>query len=199
MSECNSTSISSPKQHKIKSKLFGVGYNSKGKYKTNTPAYHVWSKMLARCYSSKEQEKRPTYIGCTVSDEWLDFQVFADWYVNHDYYGTGYQVDKDLLVTGNKVYSPDLCCMVPGKINSLILDCAATKGKYPTGVNLHRKKFRAQIRKHGKKKDLGYFDTPEKARQAYIVEKESYVKEVAKEYRTAICDRTYQALLNWKC
>lgn len=194
MTKKNCTSINSPKQVK---KVHGVGYNSGGIYKAQTIEYDAWCGMLARCYSAKFQRKRPTYIGCTVADEWHDFQVFAEWYVNHKYYGMGYQLDKDLLVRGNKVYSPSLCCLVPLRINSLFVDSRSRRGAYPIGVDFKRGKFRAQIRKDGRKVDLGCFSTAEEAHQAYIASKMDYAKEVAKSYKGMVLPRVYQALMNW--
>ena len=34
--------------------------------------------MLERFHDSKYQEKRPTYIGCSVAEEWHNFQIFAE-------------------------------------------------------------------------------------------------------------------------
>lgn len=196
MSKCNSTSINPPKQSKIRA--YGVGYNSKGFYKTGTLEHRTWLDMLRRCYCPKDQAKRPTYVGCSVHPDWHDFQVFAEWYTKHEYYGKGYQLDKDILIKGNKVYSPDTCCLIPSQINSLFLESASRKGAHPVGVDFKNGKFRAQIRKNGKKKDLGYFRTADEAHQAYITSKQDYVRKVAQEYKGRVCNRTYQALINWK-
>ena len=76
--------------------------------------------MYNRCYSKAFQESHPWYKGCTVCDEWLDPEHglgrFAKW-CNENYYiveGEGTtQLDKDILIPGNKIYSPDTCIFVP--------------------------------------------------------------------------------------
>jgi hypothetical protein len=70
-----------------------------------TIQYETWAGMLKRCYGSNYQEKQPSYIGCTVCEEWLDYQNFYDWY-NANFYtvnGERVHLDKDILNKGNKV------------------------------------------------------------------------------------------------
>ena len=45
--------------------------------------------------------------------------------------------------------------------------------------------------------NLGRFDTPEEAFQAYKQVKESYIKEVAEKWKGDIDPRVYEALMNW--
>ncbi len=92
-----------------------VGFVSEGNFKTtidgkDTKIYKTWRHMLERCYDKKYQAKRPTYIGCSVCAEWHNFQIFAEWMSEQDYEGK--QLDKDIKVKGNKVYSPDTCTFV---------------------------------------------------------------------------------------
>ncbi len=95
--------------------VYGVGFNSGGSFKpscnsAHTKPYSTWKSMLMRCYSEKYHAKFPSYIDCSVCDEWLDFQVFALWFT--DNYKAGMQLDKDIKVDGNKVYSPSTCLFV---------------------------------------------------------------------------------------
>ena len=76
--------------------------------------YSHWRGMLMRCYDQKYLQKYPTYIDCTVCEDWLNFSNFQQWY-NKNYYeipGETMCLDKDILVKGNKVYSPDTCIFV---------------------------------------------------------------------------------------
>lgn len=105
---------------------FGVGYLGDGHYKSkirrkSTPYYHTWRHMLERCYSKKYQEKHPTYKGCVVAEEWHNFQNFAKWYEDNYYEVEGQiiDLDKDILVKGNKTYSPQTCVFAPQSINKL--------------------------------------------------------------------------------
>lgn len=106
--------------------VFGVGYLGEGVYMSkisgkSTPEYLMWMSMLQRCYSEKWKFKFPAYYGiCSVCNEWLNFQNFAKWYHSH-YYETSERLhlDKDILIPGNTLYSPDTCVLVPQRINML--------------------------------------------------------------------------------
>ena len=77
--------------------------------------------MFIRSYDEKYQQRQPTYIGCKVSDEFCNFQNFAEWY-SHYIYKCKYplEIDKDLLYEGNKIYSPRTCCLLPKEINTTL-------------------------------------------------------------------------------
>jgi hypothetical protein len=117
--------------------VWKVGYLGEGKYISReggklTVVYLKWSNMLERCYSEEYHKKQPTYIGCSVDERWHNFQVFAKWFEEN--YIEGYELDKDILLKGNKIYSPETCCFVPKEINLLFK--GHKNGKiYPPGVN----------------------------------------------------------------
>ena len=135
--------------------------------------------MITRCYCKKYLDKKPTYKGCTVCDEWLIFSNFKAWMEKQDWIGK--ELDKDLLVDGNKVYSPKTCLMVTREVNLLISDNLAVKGLYPTGVHLKKQnnKFQARCCVNGTRKSLGYYDTPEEAGIVYNKFKSKLIIEVA--------------------
>lgn len=185
--------------------IYGVGYNSRGRYKSKTDGkatkeYEAWRGMIKRCYDPDYQEKFPTYKGCSVADEWKDYQVFAEWYVNSVGYESGYQLDKDLLVKGNKVYSANSCCLLPHELNSLLTDRRALRGLHPVGVTMTRsiKKFRARLRVDNKEVYIGHYKTAEEAFDAYKLAKEQNVKSMADKWADKIDKRAYLALLNWR-
>ncbi len=106
--------------------VYGIGYYGEGFYtarKNNikTEQYIKWFSMFNRCYNTDYQQKEPTYIGCSVSPEFHNFQNFAKWY-DIKIYNCSYplELDKDLLVEGNKIYSPSTCCFLPKEINTAI-------------------------------------------------------------------------------
>lgn len=183
----------------------GVGYNLGGKYDSHngkhpTDAYGVWSNMLARCYCQKTQQNQPTYVGVTVCDDWHNFQNFADWYYSQKFKGKGYQLDKDLLLPNNKVYSPQVCCFVPKELNMLLLNNPSRRGEYPQGVcyNKQKKRYQANISMNGVATHLGRFDCPQEAYMVYKTAKERHVKDMANEYRDRITIDTYEALMRWE-
>ena len=107
--------------------VYGVGFIGVGKHKVSfkrrdTKIYKDWASMIGRGHCPKIKKKYPTYKDCTVCEEWHNFQNFAEWTVQQPFYGSGYQLDKDILVRGNKIYSPETCCYVPQQINKLVIE-----------------------------------------------------------------------------
>lgn len=141
--------------------------------------YQRWYSMLVRCYSNWYTKKHPTYVGATVCDEWLYFSNFRDWVLTQDWYGKN--LDKDIVVSKNKVYSPDTCLFISQDINKLLTSRNNAQGKWPYGVTYNKKlgKFRAQGNTNGNRIALGCFNTSEEAHEAYIKFKSAYVREVA--------------------
>lgn len=193
--------------------VFGVGYYGVGKYKSRgkdkkkTIAYKSWIMMLQRCYDPYTINKRLTYIDCYVCDEWLCFQNFAEWYYKNYYECNNEEMhlDKDILIKGNKIYSPETCVFVPQRINSLFTKSDASRGKYPIGVSWHKasNKFMTQCSifdKENNKKQmyLGYYNTSEEAFLAYKQFKENYIKQVADEYKELIPNKLYDALYRYE-
>ena len=183
--------------------VYGVGYIGKGEYKSEVrkkavKEYYIWSGMLERCYNKKFQEKQPTYKGCSVAEEWLDFQNFAKWFDEN--YIEGFHLDKDILIKGNKIYSPETCCFVPREINTLFTFNNINRGELPLGVGYtkNKKKYVSQLSKGVLSKHLGTFSTPEEAFQAYKIAKESYIKEVADKWKDLISEQVYEAMYNYK-
>ncbi len=181
--------------------VYGVGYIGSGEYNTRRNGgtsleYQTWQDMLGRCYNTEFQKNNPTYIGCTVCPEWHNFQNFADWYVNNKFHGLGYHLDKDLLVKGNKVYSPETCCLVPVSLNSLLNDRANDRGDYSQGVCWHKQKgcYSAQISVDGKRKHLGLFQCPIRAESRYKSAKQEYIQQKIREWHGKIDDIVVAAL-----
>ena len=186
--------------------IFNKGYLGIGNFKCSingirTKCYSIWNKIHRRSYDYKTQEIEPTYIGCSVAEEWHNFQNFAEWYEENWNPETmqNWQIDKDILIKGNKIYSPETCCFVPHEINSLLTNKSSHRGNYPIGVQLNRSgTFSARCRINGKTIYLGTYDTAEEAFQDYKKAKEQYIKEVADKWRGQITEQVYQALINYK-
>ena len=160
-------------------------------------SYKAWHAMINRCYN--ENYKCPTYYkDCVVCDEWLRFSNFKKWF--DDNYIDGYALDKDILVKGNKVYSPDTCCFVPQGINSIFTKRQNYRGKYPIGVFRNYKGYGAKVTLYGTQKHLGTYNTIEKAFVAYKQAKEAHIKEVAEKYYSEgkITKRVYDALMRYE-
>ena len=187
--------------------VYGVGYmgnNPELKSSYNgkkCPIYYAWCRMLERCYSKKFHRINPTYIGCTVSDEFKDYSKWREWYDNYQYKYDGWQLDKDLLIKGNKVYSESACVFLPREINQVLVKRTALRGEYLIGVSWSKtnKAFVAKVSKNkGKQEHLGSFNTELEAFNAYKQAKESYIKELAEEYKDRIDPRAYNALMSYE-
>ena len=172
-----------------------------------TKEYELWQSMLRRCYSDTNvcdayKNKYPTYIDCEVSDKFKSYEYFYEWCNEQVGFGNeGWQLDKDLLVKGNKVYSEDSCVFIPQEVNSLLVKRTASRGEYLIGVHWHNasKAFVAQVGKSkGKQEWLGVFKTEIEAFNAYKQAKESYIKEFANKWEGKIDERAYNALMNYE-
>lgn len=145
------------------------------------PFYRVWRSMIERCYDHKSHAKYPTYICCSVCPEWLRFSAFKAWMEAQEWQGKA--LDKDLLIPGNKIYSPAACAFVDPSINSFLTDSAAIRGKFPIGVNLNKpaKKYQASCNNQfiKKKEHLGLFDCPVKAHEAWRARKHELACQLA--------------------
>ena len=184
----------------MEKKVLGKGIYTKGKYTFGkkghpTKEYSVWLSMLTRCYNERFLLSNETYIGCEVCEEWLDFQNFAKWF--NDNYIEGYQLDKDLILKGNKLYSPKTCCFIPQEINLLLVKRKNKRGKYPIGVSRDKTKMSAHIVIKAKQCYLGNYNTPEEAFNVYKKAKQAHILSIAEEYKDKISTEAYNSLLNY--
>ena len=167
-----------------------------------TKEYDLWRNMLQRCYNGSFKNKNPTYGGCEVSENFKSYEYFYEWCNKQIGFGNqGWQLDKDLLVKGNKVYSEGSCVFLPQEINSLLVKSNASRGEHLIGVcwDKAKKAFKAQVRKNkGKQEFLGYFKTELEAFNAYKQAKETFVKEQANKWKGKIDIRAYNALMNYE-
>jgi hypothetical protein len=106
----------------------------------------------------------------------LTFSNFKSWMETQDWEGK--ELDKDLLMEGNKVYSPDTCCFVSVKVNSFLNKKFASRGQLPLGVSKVRKnKYAAQCSnpfKTNSSQYLGYYDSAEEAHLVWKRKKHEY-------------------------
>jgi len=143
--------------------------------------YVAWRDMLRRCYSKKFLESTPSYIGTSVCSEWVYATEFKKWMDQQDWHGKS--LDKDIIVPGNKLYSPDTCAFVLATTNTFVTASDAIRGEYPIGVDLHKPtgKYRARCGNPFTRKTehLGYFSTPEDAHESWRKRKQEIAQLVA--------------------
>ncbi len=207
-----SATMKEVKRNAIKDKLspsvYGVGivgirYNTNvdGKHTTE---YGTWKNMLRRCYSEKGRHKFQSYDDCTVSENFKKYSYFYEW-VNKqvgfntvDDMGNIFQLDKDLLSKGNKIYSETTCVFLPLEINIALAIKDSKHKKFHVGVRKNHNKYEVTCRINSKSTYLGTFNTEIEAFNAYKQAKENYLKELANKWKDKIDERAYDALMNYQ-
>lgn len=187
--------------------VYGVGINDDDRFCVDEngkyyPAYSAWMHMLRRCYCEEYKTENPTYKDATVCDEWLSYKNFRFWFEDKSNgYRDGYELEKDIKVHGNKLYSPETCILVPRFINTLFTKSDKTRGNTLIGAfKTKNRKYSSRITKNGKQVYLGVFDTEKEAFNAYKREKERFIKEVAEDYysKGLLSEKAYNALLSYE-
>lgn len=172
--------------------VYGFGINDAGYRVTSgdrnnreiCPYYSAWYSMIARCNSPHYLARSPAYRSCKVDDRWRSFKEFRIWAESQGN-AAGNQLDKDILVIGNKVYSPETCVFVPQRINALLLISEPSDRKFPLGVSFDKRRnsYLAQCRSAQRiTKYLGAFKEPFDAHRAWQKFKSRVITEVASDY-----------------
>lgn len=170
---------------------YGVGFTGNGPFNVRHPAFSVWKNMFDRVY---DNGKFPDYTGCSIVCEWCDYQNFAAWYCEKHPGKPSYEMDKDLLKIGNKVYGPETCCIIPGEVNQAIV--TVKSGKFP-GIKKYHNKGRANISTGGGEVICKYFYMIEEAQQFYIEHKDIRIKGLALKYKDYLKPLEIKALSEW--
>lgn len=163
--------------------------------------YQRWRNMIVRCNQSQETAYRPSYLGCTICPEWHDLSKFFNWCITHPQWNSGkWELDKDILVKGNKVYSPTTCCFVPTEVNNLFVKRDKLRGPFVIGVTRYSKnKFIAQCQDG--KGSLTTFPprlTELESFMDYKIFKESVIKSTAETYKPCISNDVYQVMVRYE-
>ena len=184
----------------------GVGFRGVGEYKTMIngvrPQYYIrWAGMISRCYADAGRKANPSYSESVIESKWYNLQNYAEWYVNHPYRNDSWEIDKDILVKGNKIYSEDTCVFVPKYINTMFTKCDKWRGDLPIGVHrVGKTECYKMMCGDGtpKRVVISGFKTPEDAFYAYKGTKENVIKMYAEKYKDNLEPRAYKALLNYQ-
>lgn len=158
--------------------IYGVGFIGDGNHSSTDAAYSIWHGIIARCYSVVIKNNTH-YEGCSVDSRWHNYQNFAEWY-NQQEAPEGYEVDKDTLVNGNRIYSPELCVMISKTDNNAARVINPEKNKHGfVGVVSQEYKgktyYGARVTVDGVRKRIGNFESPEEANKARL----AYIKEIS--------------------
>ena len=115
------------------------------------------------------------------------------------------ELDKDILVKGNKIYSPETCIYMPQTINTLFVKKDRNRGKLAIGTTRRKNgKYMAQCNLinpetgKSKLKNLGYYNTELEAFKVYKYYKEKNIKEVADYFKKEIPSELYNAMYRYE-
>jgi hypothetical protein len=167
--------------------VYGVGFNNadykiakceNGKQVWMCPFYRKWKAMLERSHGTKVLKSHPTYKDVSTCKEWHTFSNFREWMITQDWEGK--DLDKDLLVEGNKVYSPQTCVFVDSMTNQFTKDGGNTGGLM-LGCTFVRGKFHAKCSNPftGKREHLGCFTDELEAHLAWKIRKHELALKLA--------------------
>lgn len=174
---------------------------------TITKEYAAWNNMLKRCFDKSLKDRHYTYKDVCCCEDWLLYEKFYEWLHSQENFeqwsiSEKWSLDKDILQKGNKIYSPNNCCLIPQNVNKLFTKRNANRGDLPIGVTRRRDKYISQCDNPftNKKEYLGMYRTPQSAFQAYKKRKEDIIKKVAEiEFNkgniTRLC---YEAMMNYE-
>lgn len=189
--------------------IVGIKYNVS---ENNIPKkeYTSWASMLKRCFNTKVKNEHYTYKDVTCCKEWLYYPNFYEWLHSQENFdnwlnGDRWELDKDILVKGNKIYSPETCCLAPHNVNSLFVKANRLRGNLPIGVSKYKNNYFALTiygKRNNKSKTTQYsYPTPEDAFYlGYKPSKEKYIKRVAQEEydKGNITKKCYEAMMNYQ-
>lgn len=185
--------------------MIGSKYPSKIDNK-ETKEYQAWKSMIYRCFDENTKDKQPTYQNAICCEEWLLYENFYEWLHSQENFDkwsdNKWNIDKDILIKGNKIYSPDTCCLVPCNINSLFINKSNYRGDLPIGVKRSGKSYIARCSNPitCNREYLGSYSTPYYAFLAYKKYKENLIKQIAEtEYlKGNITEKCYHVMINYQ-
>lgn len=167
------------------------------KPKIKCKSFRQWNDMIIRATNEDFKNRSHTYKDCTVSENFKDFNYFHNWCLCQKGYGLdNFELDKDILIKGNKHYSEDTCCFVPREINTQFVKANKNRGEFPIGVT--KVKSTGRYRTQVYRKRLGrYTSTSSSAEEAFLKYKnvkEDYIKYLADIYKDCLDEKVYKAL-----
>lgn len=163
--------------------------------KSDKEIYSIWSGIRNRVGI------RAAYLDCTISEKFQDFEFFLNWYRNQFGSNLGWEIDKDLLVKGNREYGEGTCILLPREVNMALSSQKSSRGALPRGVTYDKSKDKYAVKcsvGNNKQKFLGKFDNIEDAFLSYKNFKELLLKSLAFKYKGWLDPRAYKALMEYE-
>lgn len=177
--------------------MYGVGFRGEGPYTMHKQLAHSkWGGMMTRCYDEQYSLDHPTYEKAICHVDWHNYQNFCKWAHEQIGFGVkGFDLDKDLLVKGNKEYGPDTCVFLPQELNKILGNTGPERG-ISTRPDLNGK-WMARYNSVDGEIYLGCHEK-QKALAIYQEYKLKYLKERALHWKDQIDPRAFKALMEYK-
>lgn len=176
----------------MKRSVLEIGYLGCNDANVKSSSYRKWHNMLARCYNSKIHTYKPYYKPCTVIEEWQSYANFREWFRQNNIEGRKLDLDKDMLIQGNKVYGSDTCALVTHYANTIFEDRGI---KTNTTRNPHTGKFDTSMSVLGKRNVIGSFETEEAAQRGLLAYKKEFIMKYARKNRNKVPRKVYEAMM----
>ena len=147
------------------------------------PYYTKWKNMIVRAKCKNVKKKYLTYFDVNICEDWKYLSNFIKWVDSQpNRCWKSCDLDKDLLVTGNKEYSPTTTVFVPKTLNCFVTGSDKNRGKFMLGVSfMKRHKTKPYVsRCHNPFTDdsnsehINYFSTELEAHKAWQAKKHEY-------------------------
>ena len=165
-------------------------------------SYRMWLEMMTRCYGNRKVTTN-SYNDVIICDEWHIFENFENWFLEN-YYNINEErmtVDKDILIKGNRIYSPTNCLIVTQYINSLFASVNFNKIRCGTCFIKNYNMYKASCKRIDSKNSfIGYYENIEDAHNAYIITKREVIRQIADKYKQEykqFPNKVYQAMINY--
>lgn len=170
--------------------VLGHGRFRPTEWNVPTQAARAWYALMCR--------RSHTFRLC---DEWLNFQVFADWYYRQldryaDWWSLPFKwsMTHKLIDPTNQGHDPITCCIVPSPFVRMIFAKRTGDRGLPMGVHLYGDRYRAVCTEFGAgQRYLGTFDSIDEASAAYWSVKCDSIRKTTERYRpwlpTFLADR----------
>ena len=192
-----SGSISNPNRPTV----FDVGVNDVEVKDYTDKRYVLWHSILRRSYSEVYHKGKPSYKDVRVSEDWKrlsNFMKDIEKLPNFDMaLSNNWEIDKDVLSNGEKVYSKETCCFLPREIN-ILFTRESTKG-LKTGVSYNKRlgKFVASINIGKGSGHIGVYKTEKSAHTAYCKEKQKHLDSLILKYGDKLPENVKFKLKDW--
>lgn len=157
--------------------------------------YNIWRNVILRAKIHTNIYYENWYFDVNMIDSWFYFPNFLDWFLEQPNYiedilnilsieRTRFELDKDILKKGNRLYSDLTCCLVPESINKSFTYAKKDNMNLPVGLCFTSDRKGVYITHYDKKLvRLLDIDTTKYFNKANMLSNANYYRSIASQYR----------------